>query len=340
MLWDEHLNERERFYGEYMQKTRIDCVETAITADGLHYGKYVVEPLDRGYGITLGNSLRRVLLSSLEAAAIVSVRFEGVPHEFTSVDGVSEDVLDIALNLKKVILRYHGTGVKELTLRSNSKTGSITAADFEADADIEIINPDQHIATVTKKGALNAIVKIEKGVGYNPANIRAARTKTIGDILIDAVFTPVRKVNYTVEETRVGQDTDFDKLNLEIWTDGSVEPSEALTHSSKILIEQLTLFTDLENNRTVEEGAEGDELEFDMTGLEDIDESILKLPIEGLDLSARAKNALTKSSISLMGHLLSRSRSDLLAIKNFGSKTADEIEEKLTELGYSLKKED
>lgn len=323
-----------------MQKTRIDCVETAVTAEGLHYGKYVVEPLDRGYGITLGNSLRRVLLSSLEAAAIVSVRFEGVPHEFTTIEGVSEDVLDIVLNLKKVILRYHGTGVKELTVRSDSKTGSITAGDFEKDADIEIINPDQHIATVNKKGAFTAIVKIEKGMGYSPANIKSARTKTIGDILIDAAFTPVRKVNYMVEETRVGQDTDFDKLNLEIWTDGSIEPSDALTQSSKILIEQLTLFTDLSNNGHVEEGAEADEMEFDMTGLEDIDESILKLPIDGLDLSARAKNALTKSSIILMGHLLSRSRSDLLSIKNFGSKTADEIEEKLSELGYSLKKED
>lgn len=316
-----------------MENSKIECVESKVTPEGLHYGRFVVEPLERGYGTTLGNSLRRVLLSSLEGAAITAVRFEEVSHEFTTIPGVSEDVLDIILNLKSVVFKYHGTEPKEVKLVAK-KVGLVTAADIKTDAELEVINPELPIATVTdKSGGFTAILTVEKGKGYQVAPPSAkGKSKAIGEIAIDAVFAPVRRVNYTVEETRVGMATDLDKLILEVWTNGAIASAEALTRSATILRDQLALFAAISD--------EGVKKESSLSAAivsPSITQELLEMSVEGLDLSQRAKNCLKRAKIETIKKLISKSEEDLLAIKNFGEKSATEIKEKLEAIGLSLK---
>lgn len=314
-----------------MENSKIECVESKVTAEGLQYGRFVVEPLERGYGITLGNALRRVLLSSLEGSAITAVRFEEVSHEFSTLPGVSEDVLDIILNLKNVVFKYHGTEPREVKLVAK-KVGAVTASDIKGDAELEVINPDSTIATVTdKSGGFTAILTVEKGKGYQTAAPKAKHSKAIGEIAIDAVFAPVRRVNYTVEETRVGMATDLDKLILEVWTNGSISPAESITRSAVILRDQLDLFTTIS-----EEGTKKKPAASAVSGAS-ITNELMEMSVEGLDLSQRAKNCLKRAKIDTIKKLVAKSEEDLLAIKNFGEKSATEIREKLEAIGLSLK---
>ncbi len=316
-----------------MENSKIECVESKVTPEGLQYGRFVVEPLERGYGITLGNALRRVLLSSLEGSAITAVRFEEVSHEFSTLPGVTEDVLDIILNLKNVVFKYHGTEPKEVKLVAK-KVGAVTAADIKSDAELEVINPGSAIATVTDKGGgFSAILTVEKGKGYQTGAPKAKHSKAIGEIAIDAVFAPVRRVNYTVEETRVGMATDLDKLILEVWTNGSISPAESIARSAVILRDQLDLFAAVS-----EEGArKKPAAAASSAGAASITSDLMEMSVEGLDLSQRAKNCLKRAKIDTIKKLVAKSEEDLLAIKNFGEKSATEIREKLEAIGLSLK---
>ncbi|MDI3508199.1 MAG: DNA-directed polymerase subunit alpha [Clostridiales bacterium] len=308
-----------------IEKPKIDYVK--ISDDGC-YGKFVIEPLERGYGITIGNSLRRVLLSSLPGAAVTSVKIDGVLHEFSSIPGVIEDVPDIILNLKDLAIRLYSDEPKVLIVEAQGEK-KVTAGDIKADADVEIVDPDQPIATLDKDGKLYMEITVQNGRGYVLADKNKQSNQPIGVIPVDSIFTPVRKVNYTVENTRIGQITDYDKLTLEVWTNGAIEPDEAISLAAKILDEHLVLFTNMseyiENIEVPEEK------------IEEKREHALDMTIEELDLSVRSYNCLKRAGINTVQELTEKTEDEMMKVRNLGRKSLDEVIQKLNALGLSLK---
>ena len=291
------------------------------------YGKFTCEPLERGYGITLGNSLRRVLLSSLQGAAITAIKVEGALHEFTTVPDVVEDVTDIILNLKEVVLKAQSA--KTFNVRIDKQgPGPVFAKDIQVTDGLSVLNPDHLIATLDKKGPLAMDLTVGVGRGYVPADKNKTATMSIGTIPIDSLFSPIRKVNYTVTNARVGQQTDFDKLALEVWTNGSVRPQDAVAYAAKILKEQLTIFINFE---------ETEETHYTVGGGEDepLNENLFR-SVDELELSVRSANCLQNANITLIGELVQRTEQDMLKTKNFGRKSLKEIKEILANMGLSL----
>lgn len=306
-----------------MEKSWVKYEEKSKT-----YGRFIAEPLARGYGSTLGNSLRRILLSSLGGAAVVSVIIDGVDHEFSTLSGVQEDVLDIILNIKGLVLKSYSDTQKEISIVAKGE-GVVTAKDIQHDDEIEIINSDHHIATLNKNGKLNIKMEVVNGNGYEEADIAKNKKAAIGTIPIDASFTPIVKVNHTVEPTRVGKSIDFDKLVLDVWTDGSITPEDAMKQGADILKKQLDLFINL-NQKPVDDEVEGDESAAESN-------KGLSLTIDDLELSARSSNCLKKAGIKNVGELVETPMEKLMTIKNFGKKSSDEINEKLSQYGLALK---
>jgi len=311
-----------------IEKPRIECVERT---EDYTYAKFVVEPLERGYGITLGNSLRRILLSSLPGTAVTSVKIEGVLHEFSTVPGVLEDVTDIILNLKNLALKGYTDEPKVLRLEVEGE-GVVKAGDIITDADIEILTPDLKIATLDKDGRLFMEMTAERGRGYVPADKNKRPDQPIGIIPIDSIFAPIYKVNYTVEDTRVGMVTDYDKLTLEVWSNGSISPEEATSLAAKILSEHLRLFiglTDKLNN-----------VEIMVEKEEEAKDKILEMTIEELDLSVRSYNCLKRAGINSVEELTQKTEEDMIKVRNLGRKSLEEVEFKLKELGLGFRKAD
>lgn len=306
---------------------KVECVEVW---DNGKYGRFVVEPLERGFGHTLGNSLRRVLLSSLPGAAASAVHIEGVQHEFSTIPGVKEDVTEIILNLKGLAVKMYSDGPKSVIV---DKMGpcELTAADIKVDDEIEIINPDMHIATLNEDAHLQMTLRLERGVGYVSADKNKARnagSMPIGDIAMDSIFTPIVKVNYTVEDKRVGQSNDFDRLTLEVWTNGTLKPEEAISCAAKILTEHLMQFVSLTDQV----------LPVSMTQPEDDKkEKVLEMTIEELELSVRAYNCLKRAGINSVAELVQRNQEDMMKVRNLGRKSLEEVEQKLQDLGLSLR---
>ena len=301
-------------------------------------GVFVIEPLDRGFGYTFGNSLRRVLLSSLEGAAVTSVKIEGVAHEFTTLPGVREDVTDILLNFKNLICLLHGES-PEIEVRLSKKgAGAVTASDIEAPAELEILNPDLEIANLSEKGKLEVTLTIGRGRGYVPAELNRGPEHTIGVIPIDSIFSPVRRVAYEVDAARVGQRTDYDKLVLDVTTDGSITPKDAIAQAAEILIRQLAIFTDLEKIEGF--GAEAPSLDGGGAAEVSLAHGMENFPIEELELGVRSYNCLKRVGIETIGDLTSKSESELAAIPNFGRKSIDEVRETLGAHGLTLKGEE
>src|SRR6476661_7038800 len=296
-------------------------------------GRFTIEPLDRGFGYTFGNSLRRVLLSSLEGAAVTAVKIEGVAHEFTTLPGVREDVTDIILNLKELVCRLHGESPEIEVHLSKKGAGSVTAADIQAPADLEILNPDLELAQLSDKGKLEMTLTIGRGRGYVPAELNRGPETTIGVIPIDSIFSPVRRVSYEVDSARVGQRTDYDKLVLDVATDGSVAPKDAIAEAAEILIRQLAIFTDLEKIDMSEIAAADVEVPSTSHGMENF-------PIEELELGVRSYNCLKRVGIETIGDLTSKSEGELAAIPNFGRKSIEEVRETLVAHGLTLKGEE
>jgi DNA-directed RNA polymerase subunit alpha len=300
-----------------------------------HRGVFAIEPLDRGFGYTFGNSLRRVLLSSLEGTAVTAVKIEGVSHEFTTLPGVREDVTDIILNLKSLICLLHGESPEVEVHISKKGPGIVTAADIEAPADLEILNPELEIAQLAAKGKLEMTLTIGRGRGYMPADVnRGTETMTIGVIPIDSIFSPVRRVAYEVESARVGQRTDFDKLILDVTTDGSIEPRDAIGQAADILIRQLAIFTDLDAIEGFSEAA------IEAAAEASTSHGMENFPIEELELGVRSYNCLKRVGIETIGDLTSKSEAELAAIPNFGRKSVEEVRETLAAHGLTLKGED
>jgi DNA-directed RNA polymerase subunit alpha len=311
-----------------IEKPKVEIVE--MSGDKT-YGKFVVEPLERGYGITLGNSLRRVMLSSLPGAAVTSIKIDGVLHEFSTIPGIKEDVTEIVLNLKALCVKLNGDEPRLVRIEAKGE-GEVKAGDIIHDADVEILNPELHIATLEDNAKLYMEITVEKGRGYVPAEKNKEQGQPIGIIPVDSIFTPVKKVNYKVENTRVGQVTDFDKLSLEVWTDGSIAPDEAVSLGAKILNEHLNLFITLTDQvRDVEIMVEKEE---------DKKEKVLEMTIEELDLSVRSYNCLKRAGINTVEELTEKTEEDMMKVRNLGKKSLEEVESKLSELGLSLKKSD
>ena len=314
--------------------TKIECTESRED-----YGKYVIEPLERGFGNTLGNSLRRVLLNSLEGAAATSVRIDGVQHEFSTVPGVKEDVTEIILNLKKLCFKLHCDPevVKTVTIDASGEC-EIKAGDIKCDEEVDVVDKDLHIATLNEDAHLKMQITVEKGRGYVSADrnkqIASERDKVgmpIGVIPIDSIFTPIRKVSYSVEDTRVGQITDFDKLTIEVWTDGSIEPNQAMSDAASIITANMRLFIDLTDNPT----------QTDIAAPEENDKGkVLDMTIEELDLSVRAFNCLKRAGINTVAELVQRNQEDMMKVRNLGKKSLEEVEQKLLGLGLSLRPTD
>ena len=296
-------------------------------------GVFVIEPLDRGFGYTFGNSLRRVLLSSLEGAAVTAVKIEGITHEFTTLPGVREDVTDIILNLKNLIVLLHGESPEIEVHIAKKGAGSVTAADIQAPADLEILNPDLELAQLSDKGKLEMTLTIGRGRGYVPAELNRGPETTIGVIPIDSIFSPVRRVSYDVEAARVGQRTDYDKLTLDVTTDGSIEPRDAIGQAAEILIRQLAIFTDLENMDDFRGGGAEDAAPEQASGAGAME----NFPIEELELGVRSYNCLKRVGIETIGDLVSKSENELAAIPNFGKKSIEEVKETLATQGLSLR---
>jgi DNA-directed RNA polymerase subunit alpha len=295
-------------------------------------GIFVIEPLDRGFGYTFGNSLRRVLLSSLEGAAVTSVKIEGVAHEFTTLKGVREDVTDIILNLKNLVSILHGES-PEVEVRLEKKgSGVVKASDIEAPADLEILNPDLEIANLSDKGRLEVTLTIGRGRGYVPAELNRGPEHTIGVVPVDSIFSPVRRVSYEVEAARVGQRTDYDKLTLDVTTDGSVAPRDAIAEAAEILIRQLAIFSDLDRIEGFGEPVEAEVEAPQAHGMENF-------PIEELELGVRSYNCLKRVGIETIGDLVSKSEGELAAIPNFGKKSIEEVRETLQAHGLTLRDE-
>lgn len=294
------------------------------------YGKCILEPLPRGYSSTLGNPLRRILLSSLPGAAITAVKFEGVPHEFSTIPGVVEDVLYIILNLKEIVIRSHSDQPKTVKLKAKGE-GVVKAGDIEHDAEIEIINPDQVIATLDSKGKLEMELVIERGRGYAPGSQKDKSSLPVGYIPVDAIFTPILKVNISTEEVRVGQEINYDRLVLQVWTNGSLKPDEAVVESAKILARYVDLFVHL--------GEKADTLGLEPAAGEEVPAQTLSMTIEDLELSSRSLNCLKKAGIKAVGELIDKSEPELMQFKNFGTKSLVEVRDKLAEYKLRLKGE-
>jgi DNA-directed RNA polymerase subunit alpha len=311
-----------------IEKPKIECVEINEKKD---YAKFVVEPLERGYGITLGNSLRRVLLSSLPGAAVTSIKIDGVLHEFSSIPGVVEDVTDIILNLKALALKVHTDEPQTIWLEA-SGVGEVLARDIKVNSEVEILNPGLHIATLDNGANLTMEITVEKGRGYRSSEKNRREDQVIGEIPVDSIFSPIQKVNYTVTDTRVGQITDYDKLTLEVWTDGTIFPDEAVSLSAKILNDHFRLFIGLtEEIGDVEIMVETEEEERD---------KILDMSIEELDFSVRSYNCLKRAGINTVGELIQKTEEDMMKVRNLGKKSLEEVDEKLASLGLSLRKEE
>ena len=311
-----------------IEKPRIECIESP--EDG-SYGKYVVEPLERGYGTTLGNSLRRILLSSLPGTAVTSIKINGIQHEFSTIPGVKEDVSEIVLNVKGIIAKLHCTGTKTVYIEAAGER-EVCAGDIKADGEVEIINPDFHIASLGPDAVLNMELTLSHGRGYAPAERNKSQNSVIGVIPVDSIYTPVYKVNYTVENTRVGNMTDFDRLTLEVWTDSTITARDAVSLGAKILCDHFMLFTDLSesvgNKATIVEHAETQR------------DKVLELTIEELDLSVRSFNCLKRANINTVEDLINKSEDEMMKVRNLGRKSLEEVIHKLAMMGLSLKKEE
>jgi DNA-directed RNA polymerase subunit alpha len=313
-----------------IEKPRIEALDLA--EDGT-YGKFVVEPLERGYGTTLGNSLRRVLLSSLPGVAVTSIKIDGVLHEFSTVEGVKEDVTEIVLNIKGLVVKINGEGPKVVYIEAEGP-GEVTAGSIKCDSEVEILQPDMHIATLGEGAKLFMEITLDKGRGYVPAERnKQLMAPVIGVIPVDSIYTPVIKVNYTVENTRVGQITDYDKLTLELWTNGTISAQEAVSLAAKVLTEHLNLFVDLSG-----EAYTGDSImvEKDDKGKE----KALEMTIEELDLSVRSFNCLKRAGINTVEDLINKSEEDMMKVRNLGRKSLEEVINKLASLGFSLYEEE
>lgn len=312
-----------------IEKPKIEIAE--ISEDN-RYGKFICEPLERGYGTTFGNSLRRMLLSSLEGAAITSIRIDGVLHEFSTIPGVRDDVTNIVLNLKELCLKMTGNEPRIIRIDVEGEK-EVTAADIICDADIEILNPDLHIATVNEDGKLKIEMTVERGRGYVPADKNKKPDDTIGVIPIDSIFSPVKRVNYTVQDTRVGNVTDYDRLILEVWTDGSLRPEEAVGKAAGILVMHLKLFQNMDGLPEEEEEEEATFPEEE----EDDSSKVLDMTIEDLDLSVRSFNCLKRANINTVADLAEKTEDDMMKVRNLGRKSLEEVKKKLEELGLTLK---
>ncbi|KPV44127.1 DNA-directed RNA polymerase subunit alpha [Alicyclobacillus ferrooxydans] len=309
-----------------IEKPKIEVVESSE-----RYGKFVVEPLERGYGTTLGNSLRRILLSSIPGAAVRTVKIEGVLHEFSTIPGVVEDTTELILNIKRLALKIHSDEEKTIVIDAEG-AGSVTAADIRADSDVDIMNPDLHIATLSEGAHFYAELVAGRGRGYVSADRNKEGEQEIGVIPIDSLYSPITRVNFQVENTRVGQVTDYDKLTLEVWTDGSVTPEEAVSLGAKILTEHLLLFVGLnEQGKDTDIMVEKEDTSSDKT---------LEMPIEELDLSVRSYNCLKRAGINTVGELCSRTEEEMMKVRNLGRKSLEEVVEKLGALGLSLREDE
>lgn len=306
-------------------------IEIAEISDDNRYGKFICEPLERGYGTTFGNSLRRMLLSSLEGAAVTSIRIDGVLHEFSTIPGVRDDVTNIVLNLKQLCLKMEGNEPKVIRIDAEGEK-EVTAADIICDADIEVLNPDLHIATLNEDGKLKIEMTVERGRGYVPADKNKKPDDTIGVIPIDSIFSPVQRVNYTVQDTRVGNVTDYDKLILEVWTDGSMRPEEAVSKAAGILVIHLKLFQNMDG---IPEEEEVEETTFPKEE-EDTSSKVLDMTIEDLDLSVRSFNCLKRANINTVADLTAKTEDDMMKVRNLGRKSLEEVKKKLEDLGLSL----
>ena len=311
-----------------IEKPKIETVEIN---DDTKYGKFVVEPLERGYGTTLGNSLRRILLSSLPGAAVTAIQIDGVLHEFSTIEGVVEDVTSIILNVKKLALKIYSDEEKTLEIDVQGD-GVITAADITHDSDVEILNPDLYIATIGKNGHMRMRLSARRGRGYTPAVQNKREDQPIGVIPIDALYTPVSRVSFQVENTRVGQLSNFDKLTFDVWTDGSTGPQEAVALGAKILTEHLNIFVGLTDE------AQNAEIMFEKE--EDQKEKVLEMTIEELDLSVRSYNCLKRAGINTVQELAHKTEEDMMKVRNLGRKSLEEVKAKLEELGLGLRKDD
>lgn len=311
-----------------IEKPRIDCVESPADES---YGKFVVEPLERGYGTTLGNSLRRVLLSSLPGTAVTTVKIAGVQHEFSTIPGVKEDVPEIILNLKGLIARLHSEGTKTVYIEASGE-GEVKAGDIKADAEVEVLNPDMHIATLGPDATLSMELTISHGRGYVPADKNKPAQVVAGVIPIDSIYTPVLKVNYSVENTRVGNQTDYDKLTIEVWTDRTISPRDAVSLGAKILCDHFTLFMDLSQTMSVGSTV--------VEKTEAVKDKIMEMTIEELDLSVRSFNCLKRANINTVEDLVSKTQDEMIKVRNLGRKSLEEVIQKLAMMGLSLASED
>ena len=311
-----------------IEKPRIECVDSQ---EDVSYGKYIVEPLERGYGTTLGNSLRRILLSSLPGTAATSIKIAGVQHEFSTIPGVKEDVTEIVLNVKKIIAKLHCQGTKTVYIDAAGEC-EVTAGDIKADGEVEILNPEQHICSLGPDASFNMEITLSHGRGYVPSDKNKTPNMPIGTIAVDSIYTPVYKVNYTVENTRVGNMTDYDKLTLEVWTDSTISARDAVSLGAKILSDHLSLFTNLSetvaSKPTMAEKAETHR------------DKVLEMTIEELDLSVRSFNCLKRANINNVEDLISRTGEDMMKVRNMGRKSLEEVQNKLAMMGLSLASDD
>ena len=311
-----------------IEKPRIECIDFQ---EDVSYGKYIVEPLERGYGTTLGNSLRRILLSSLPGTAATSIKIAGVQHEFSTVPGVKEDVTEIVLNVKKIIAKLHCQGTKTVYIDAAGEC-EVTAGDIKADGEVEILNPEQHICSLGPDASFNMEITLSHGRGYVPSDKNKTPNMPIGTIAVDSIYTPVYKVNYTVENTRVGNMTDYDKLTLEVWTDSTISARDAVSLGAKILSDHLSLFTNLSetvaSKPTMAEKAETHR------------DKVLEMTIEELDLSVRSFNCLKRANINNVEDLISRTGEDMMKVRNMGRKSLEEVQNKLAMMGLSLASDD
>jgi DNA-directed RNA polymerase subunit alpha len=310
-----------------IEKARIECVEKS---QDNRFGRFVIEPLERGFGHTLGNALRRVLLSSLPGVAVTGISIDGIQHEFSTVPGVTEDVTEMILNLKNLSAKLYSDQPKTVHVDVRGP-GEVKAGDIGLDDELEIIDPDLHIATLNEDAHLQMSLTLDKGRGYVSADKNKSMNMPIGFIPMDSIFTPIRKVNYTVEDTRVGQITDYDKLTLEVWTNGSVQPDEAISLSAKILTEHLSLFVSLTDQVMPVSFADQED---------DKKEKVLEMTIEELDLSVRAYNCLKRAGINTVAELVQRNQEDMMKVRNLGRKSLEEVEQKLEALNLSLRPSD
>ena len=311
-----------------IEKPQIECIETPGDAT---YGKYVVEPLERGYGTTLGNALRRIMLSSLPGTAPTTIKIAGVQHEFSTIPGVKEDVTEIVLNVKGLLTKLHCETVKTVYIEAVGPC-EVKAGDIKADGEVEVLNPDMHIATLDNGATLNMEITLSHGRGYVPADRNKPQQNVIGVIAVDSIYTPVRKVNYTVENTRVGDATDYDKLTLEVWTDGTIDARDAVSLGARILCDHFTLFTDLSetmgSRSTVVEKAETQR------------DKVMEMTIDDMDLSVRSYNCLKRANINTVEDLCSKTEEEMMKVRNLGRKSLEEVINKLAMMGLSLASDD